>query len=470
MTIAIEFFGAARHVTGSKHLLHIGDRRLLLDCGMVQGPRSMANRRNRDLGGLDVDRVDAVVLSHAHIDHSGSLPRLVKLGYRGAIHCTEATKDLLGAMLPDSANIQESDARYLRKRGHAPGDVEPAYTQEDVEATLRQTQGHDYHERIEVLPHVFATFFDAGHILGSAIVLIEIEDGAAGPGEHLRVVFTGDLGRRGLPILRDPEPLPEADVLITESTYGNRRHEPVPDLERMLGEAVRKQMQDGGRILIPAFAVGRTQSVVMFLGNLMARGELPRQPIYVDSPLASKATKAVARHADLFDDEVRALLEQGRDPFYFDGVRYVADPEESKTLNGLRSGIIVAASGMCEGGRILHHLKVSLPRKEDAVVFVGFQAVGTLGRRLVDGVDKVRVFGERYAVNCSIISLGGFSAHADRDELLEHLDPLSGRLKHTFVVHGEETPAHAIADALEDRGGFGKVHVPVREDKFVLVP
>lgn len=431
---------------------------------MVQGPRRISSRRNRDLGGLDVDRVDAVVLSHAHIDHSGSLPRLVKLGYRGAIHCTEATADLLGIMLPDSAHIQAHDARYLSKRGR--DRVEPAYDHDDVDRTLKQTRGHRYGERFEVLPHVYVSFRDAGHILGSATVLVEIEEGAAGPGERARILFTGDLGRPGLPILRDPEPLPEADYVITESTYGNRTHEAVPDLERLLGDEVRRQMEDGGRVLIPAFSVGRTQAVVLFLSNLMQRGEIPRQPVYVDSPLATKATRVLAAHSDLFDDEAKAALDGGRSPF-FDGVRYVADVEESKSLNGLRSGIILAASGMCEAGRILHHLKVSLQRKEDAVLFVGFQAEGTLGRRLVSGHESVKVLGERYRVRCKVASLGGFSAHADRDELLEYLTPLATRARGVFVVHGEEEPARALADRLED-AGFAHVEVPVREDVFEL--
>ncbi len=459
MSIAIQFLGAARHVTGSKYLISINDKNVLLECGMVQGPREIANRANRNLP-LDPTKVDAVVLSHAHIDHSGSLPRLVKTGFDGAIHCTEATESLLGIMLPDSAHIQASDARYLARKGH---EVEPAYDIDDVKRTLRMTRGVPYYQRTEVLPGVSVEFLDAGHILGAAMVVLDLDDGQ----HQVRLSFTGDHGRKNLPILRDPDRLPPSEFVLTESTYGNRLHESQTDLEEALASVVNDEIRDHGRILIPAFSVGRTQSVVLFLGNLMARGAIPEIPIWVDSPLSTKATKVMARHPEVFDDETRAILESNRNPFFFDGVRYVADVEESRSLNDVREGVIVSASGMCESGRILHHLKRTIPRREDCVLMVGYQATGTLGRKLLDGYEQVRVLGDRLPVRCRVRAVGGLSAHADYNELMEHTDHLAAAAECVFVVHGEEDPAMIHADRLRD-AGFGNVEVPVRTQRFVL--
>lgn len=459
MTIALQFLGAARHVTGSKHLLIVNDKQILLDCGMVQGPRAIADQANRNLP-LDVGDLDAVVLSHAHIDHSGLLPRLSKLGFDGPIHCTSATASLIELLLADSAHIQASDARHLRKRGI---DYEPYYDQEDVDRTLRQCRGVGYHTRVEVCPEVTVEFLDAGHILGAAMVVLDVDDGA----HQMRICFTGDHGRKNLPILRDHERLPECDVLITESTYGDRLHESNPDMERMLGEIVRQEMADGGRILIPAFSVGRTQNIIMFLGKLMEEGKIPRIPVFVDSPLSKRATKVMAQYPELYDDATRSILEAGGSPFYFDGVRYIADVEESKSLNDVRTGVIVAASGMCEAGRILHHLERSVSRPADCVLMVGFQAESTLGRKLLDGYDEVKIYGQRHRVRCKVRSMGGFSAHADYQELVDSYGHLAPHLERTFVVHGEERPALTHADRLTDLG-FKNVEVPVKRQKFVL--
>lgn len=459
MGVSLTFLGAARHTTGSKHLLATGERSVLLDCGMVQGPRQIANARNRDLG-LAPRSLDAVVLSHAHIDHSGSLPRLVKLGYRGPIYCTEGTASLLGVMLADSAKIQTADAEHLRRRGHP---VEPIYDAGDVEGTMRQVRAIPYHAEVEVCAGVRARFTDAGHILGSAMVALDVDD----EGRRLRVAFTGDHGRKGLPILRDPEPVPEGDWLITESTYGDRKHEPTPDLEARLAGVVNEEVRDDGRILIPAFSIGRTQNVVMFLGQLIAAGRIPHLPIWVDSPLSQQATVVMSRHPELFDAETRAILAAGRSPFFFDGVRYVADVDESRALNDVRQGVIIAASGMCETGRILHHLQRSVGRPEDCVLLVGFQADGTLGRKLLDGWEQVRIFGERHAVRCRVRSMQALSAHADGDELLANSRHLAGKTRGVFVVHGEERAAAAHAERLRD-AGFANVAVPVREQEFTL--
>jgi metallo-beta-lactamase family protein len=455
MALAVEFLGAARHVTGSKHLLHIGERRVLLDCGLVQGPRRVADKANRNLPLRGGD-LDALVLSHAHIDHCGALPRLVKQGYDGPIWCTDATADMLRLMLMDSAHIQAQDARHLRKRGH---DVEPLYDADDVERTLRLVRSKPYYERFEVLPELQVEFLEAGHILGAAIVVLDLH----AENKKRRVVFTGDHGRKNLPILRDPDRLPECDVLITESTYGDREHEQQVDMMANLQRIIEEELHDGGRVLIPAFSVGRTQSVVLFLGQLMRDGALPKLPIWVDSPMSRTATQIMAKHPDLFDDESRDLLRAGHHPLFFDGVTYVESVDESKALNQERSGVIISASGMCESGRILHHLRQSLGKKQDCVLMVGYQAHGTLGRKLQQGDEAVNILGERYDVRCKVRTMAGLSAHADWRELLDNSKHLAGRCRQVFVVHGEDEPAETYADRLRDVG-FADVVVPSKHD------
>jgi metallo-beta-lactamase family protein len=458
MPVSIQFLGAARQVTGSKHLLTIDDKKVLLECGMVQGPRRISNKLNTELP-LDPSGIDAVVLSHAHIDHSGSLPRLVRMGYEGPIYCTDPTNSLLSIMLADSAHLQASDARYLSKKGHR---FEPAYDIRDVERTLRQVRALPYHQDFEVVPGVKGRFFDAGHILGSAQVVLEVQ---AKKG-NLTLGFTGDHGRRAMPILRPPEKLPPCNILISESTYGNRLHPENVDLEAELEKILQEELRDGGRVLIPAFAVGRTQNILFFLHKLMAAGRIPDMQVYVDSPMSTKATKMVARHRDVLNEEIRDMLSCGKNPF-FDGVRYVADVEESKNLNNVRQGVIISSSGMCEGGRVLHHLKQSLPRPEDCVLIVGYQAQGTLGRRLIEGHRYVSVFGERYRVRCKIRKMNGLSAHADWKELVGNLRHLAAHTRRVFVVHGEEDPAIMFREHLIDVG-FRQVHVPVYREQVRL--
>ncbi len=460
MALELQFLGAARHVTGTKHLLTVGTDRVLLDCGLVQGPRRVADEQNRKLpiAGRDVD---IVVLSHAHIDHCGALPRLVKDGFAGPIWCTEATADMLRMMLLDSAHIQAQDARHLRKRGH---DFEPLYDADDVERTLRLVKRVPYHRQFEVTKQLRVEFLDAGHILGAAIVVMDVD----ADGKRRRVVFTGDHGRKDLPILRDPDVMPECDVLITESTYGDRTHAPRVDTMAELARVIAEELHDGGRVVVPAFAVGRTQSVVLFLGQLMRDGTLPRLPIWVDSPMSKQATKIMRAHPDLFDAETRALLKSGHDPFFFDGVTYVADVEESKSLNQQRSGVVVAASGMCEAGRVLHHLSQTLGRREDCVLMVGYQAQGTLGRRLLDGQKTVTIFGEPHDVRCKVRSIPGLSAHADHVELMDASRHLAGRCKQVFVVHGEDEPAEAYAAHLREHG-FRDVRVPAKYERHEIL-
>jgi metallo-beta-lactamase family protein len=459
MTIELQFLGAARHVTGTKHLLCINNKKVLLDCGLVQGPRKVADEANRNLpiGGGEVD---ALVLSHAHIDHCGAIPRLVKDGFSGPIFCTDATADMLQMMLMDSAHIQAQDARHLRKRGH---DFEPLYDQEDVERTLRLVQPRPYHEQFQVLPELRVEFLDAGHILGSAIVVMDVDNGH----KQRRIVFTGDYGRKDLPILRDPEPLPECDALITESTYGDRIHELRPDMMAELGRIITEEQHDGGRVLIPAFSVGRTQSVVLFLGQLIRDGVLDKLPIYVDSPMSRNATAIMAKHPDLFDADTTALMKSGHNPLFFEGVTYTEDVAQSKALNEVKTGVIISASGMVESGRILHHLKTTVGRKEDCVLIVGYQAHGTLGRRLLNGESPIRIFGNSYDVHCKVRSMQGFSAHADWRELMAAERPLQERCKQVFVVHGEDDPAEAFARRLRS-AGFGDVVVPSKYERHEI--
>jgi metallo-beta-lactamase family protein len=459
MQVSLQCFGAARQVTGSKHLLQIGERRVLLDCGLVQGPRAIADQQNRELP-FPAGSIEAVVLSHAHVDHSGSLPQLVSQGFAGPIHCTPATADLAALLLEDSARIQAQDAAHLARRG---GEFEPYYDVAAVERTRRRFVRHSYRTPFELLPGIGCEFFDAGHILGSSMPVLRIDAG----GPSLRIAFTGDHGRRGLPILRDPERLPEVDYLITEATYGDRLHEPRPQTLEALARIVDEEARDGGRILIPAFAVGRTQVLLHAFAQLVAAKRIPPQRIWVDSPLATKATQLVARYPELHDRELRSLIESGHDPFFPDGVRYVASADESKELNGLRSGVVIAASGMLEAGRILHHLDHSIGRPEDCVVALGFMAEGTLGRKLVDGLEHVRIFGERRAVRCKVRTLPGFSAHADWQELLASFAHLVPVVRRVFVVHGEELPAARFRDRLES-AGFRDVAVPVFRQRFDL--
>ena len=459
MVLELQFLGAARHVTGTKHLLRVGDKQVLLDCGLVQGPRRIAEEQNRKLPIRGRD-VDVVVLSHAHIDHCGALPRLVKDGFAGPIWCTDATADMLRMMLLDAAHIQGQDARYLRKRGH---EVEPLYDEQDVQRTLRLVRPVPYHTPFDVTDALRVEFLDAGHILGAAIVVMDVDS----DNKRRRIVFTGDHGRKNLPILRDPDPIPECDVLITESTYGDRTHELRVDMMAELARIVAEELHDGGRVIVPAFAVGRTQAVVLFLGQMMRDGTLPRLPIHVDSPMSREATRIMRAHPDLFDAETRTLLKSGHDPFFFDGVNYVADVAESKALNQLRTGVIVAASGMCEAGRVLHHLKQSVGRPEDCVLMVGYQAHGTLGRRLLDGQTRVNILGEPHDVRCKVRSMPGLSAHADWRELMTASRHLAGRCRQVFVVHGEDEPAEAYAGRLRN-AGFRDVQVPSKYDRVEI--
>jgi metallo-beta-lactamase family protein len=467
----ITFYGAARTVTGSQHLLEVNGRRILLDCGLYQGPRHESTDRNRNLP-FDASTVDTLVLSHAHIDHSGNIPNLVKSGFTGDIVATSATRDLCSIMLRDSAKIQESDVAYLnkkRRRDNLPP-LEPIYTMADALASLKQFIGINYERPYQVAPGITLTFYDAGHVLGSALVVLDIAD--AGHGRPARVVFTGDLGRANRPILNDPVFLDRADVLIMESTYGDREHPDDVDTDHRLEEIIRDTVKQGGKVIVPAFAIGRTQELVYRLNNLVERRDLPPNlQVYVDSPLAIDATAVFRAHPEAYDADIAEVLvsDRDRDPFGFAMMRYTRSPEESKELNFLRQpAVIISASGMAETGRILHHLKNNIEDPRSTVLITGFQAPETLGRRLVDGHKRVKIFGEDYDVRARVLSLNGLSGHADRSELLAWAKRLQPPPGHTFLVHGEPDAAFALADSLRNQLGFGNVHVPEMGQKFTV--
>jgi metallo-beta-lactamase family protein len=449
----LTFYGAARTVTGSQHMIEVNNHRILLDCGLYQGRRSEAYERNLNLP-FDPHTVDVMVLSHAHMDHSGNIPNLVKSGFRGDIYCTYATRDLCAAMLMDSAHIQEKDVEYVNKRHRHSTEppVQPLYTQADAAHSMNAFVTQSYERPRTIAPGVSLTFLDAGHMLGSAIVILDIEDQQAH--RDYRLVFSGDLGRKGIPIIRDPQTVDGADILIMESTYGNRLHPPYEDEEKRLERIIGETYKRGGVTLIPAFAVGRTQQLVLSLHQLAAKGDIPHMPIFVDSPLAIDVTAVYRLHPECYDDEIRAFIVQGsrRDPFGFSDLTYTRTTEESKALNFLREpAIIIAASGMMEAGRILHHLKNHLDDPRTTVLVVGWQAENTLGRKLVEGEKTVRIFGEEHQNNARVEVLNGFSGHADRNELLGWVEAMKDKPKRTFLVHGELENALALQSGLQEQ-------------------
>jgi metallo-beta-lactamase family protein len=462
MTLRLTFHGAAGQVTGSMHLLEAAGARILLDAGLFQGHRAEAHALNLNLP-FDARRIDGVILSHAHIDHSGRLPLLVSHGFHGPIYATAATRDLCAVMLPDAAHIQEKDAEFLARRGKVGPESEPLYTMADAVAVQDLMVGMPYRRAHHLRKYMAFEFTDAGHILGSASVDLRLMEGAG----H-RLVFSGDIGREGLPIIRDPDPpAGPVDTLIVESTYANRDHESVTDAEERLGEMVRRIAGRGGKLLIPSFAVGRTQELVYGLHQLFRAGKIPGLPIYVDSPLAVDATQVFRLHPDLFD-RGEQMIEKTTALFDFPLVQYVRDVQESKKLNTLNGpAIIIAASGMAESGRILHHLANRIGDHKAMVLFVGFQGENTLGRRIQDGAKTVKILGEEYPVRAEIETIGGYSAHADRTELRGWLRKLGGPIRRAFVVHGEAEAARAMAEILRVEG-VREVTIPRQGESFDL--
>ncbi len=462
----IQFLGAVRTVTGSMHRLEVNGRSILLDCGLYQGRRSESWERNRRFA-FDPAQIHALVLSHAHIDHSGNIPSLTRAGFDGNIHTTAATRDLCAAMLRDSAHIQEQDAAYMSRKRQARGEppVEPLYTIADATASLGCFTSLSYGRSFAPAPGVTGVFVDAGHILGSAITTLDLVEGE----RRLRLAYSGDLGARQQPILRDPALVRDVDVLIVESTYGNRTHETPQEALSRLEQIVNEAWQRGGKLIVPAFAVGRTQTLVYQLHQLMLHRDIPNLPIYVDSPLAINVTEVFRLHPECYDDEAAHFVTSSGDPFGFGRLRYVRTVEESKELNFMREpAIIISASGMAEAGRILHHLKNNIPDPRNTVLLVGYQAQNTLGRKIQEGRPEVPILGEMVPLRAHVETVSGFSAHADRDGLLKWVQAVRGeRLRQVYVVHGEDEEAEGLAEALKGLGGLD-VRLPQPEETFEL--
>ena len=448
----IEFVGGAGTVTGSSYIIKDEDFAIMVDCGMFQGKRELVERNQLHLI-YDPPRIDCMVLTHAHIDHSGLIPKLVKEGFFGNIYATKPTVDLCSIMLPDSGHIQEMEIKWVNKRNKKLGRPleEPLYTVEDAESALDNFVPVNYGEIIQIHPRVEIRFRDAGHILGSSFVEMWIDE----KGKKTKVVFSGDLGPTNQAIIKDPELLEDADIVLIESTYGNRLHKNKEDTYVEFKEILNESINNNGNIVIPAFAVERTQEIIYSLNNLFNNGEIPRIPVYIDSPLAISATQIFRDNPQCYDEEMRKLINSGDNPLDFENLNLVKSVEESKLLTKEAKGsIIISASGMCTAGRIRFHLQSNLYKPESNIIFVGFQAQGTLGRRLVDGAKQVRIYGEDIAVNAKIHTLGGFSAHADREGLLKWLSTNNNPKAKIFVVHGEEDSSSEFAQSIIDEFGI----------------
>lgn len=453
------------------HQLSVAGREYLLDCGMFQGRRQEARQRN-SRPPMPPEGLEAIFLSHAHIDHSGVLPVFAKRGFAGPIYTSPATVDLCEPMLADSAFLQEKDAEYLNRRvwkrrallgaGEPDGPVEPIYTVEDAAHVQPLFRRVLLHTPTAVNDDIEYETFEAGHLLGSTTMLLNLRES----GKNVRLAFSGDVGRPDLPIIQDPEPCPECDFLILESTYGDRLHKSIERVEVKLEEIVRRTAARGGKIIVPAFAVGRTQQLILLLHDLADRKAIPDIPVFVDSPLAIKATNVYQAHAEIYDSETLRHLEDGHNPFTFGRIKYVESAEDSKALNDLRGPmIIIASSGMCEAGRILHHLKNNISSARNTILITGFQAEHTLGRRILEGDPEVKIFGDPYRVRAEVHKLNELSGHADQSGLLKWIEPVARGIHRIFLVHGELPAQQALAVAIKERFG-AEVTIPARGDTF----
>ncbi|MCG3136520.1 MAG: Ribonuclease [Phycisphaerae bacterium] len=454
------FHGAAGEVTGSMHMLNVQNHWIALDCGLFQGRRAESETKNRSWP-MAPSKIEAVVLSHAHIDHTGRLPKLVHDGFDGPIFCTPATRDLCSLMLMDSAHIQQEDIKYVNKKrakNHLPP-VEALYTEEDARQVIRLMQGISYDRTFSVLQGIHARFVEAGHMLGSAGIFLEWEQ----EGHADTLYFTGDVGRPNKPILRDPAPFPLARTVICESTYGHQITESVDHAQEELVSTVKRTWNRGGKVITPAFSVGRTQTLVYFLQEAMSRGDLPGMPIFVDGPLATQASEIFRMHPDCYDAQALDLIKHTGGLFNTSGGTFIEHVEESKTLNDRRDPcIIIAASGMCEAGRIRHHIKNNIENPKNTLLLAGYQAVNTLGRKLADGAKTISLFNETFQVNAEIIQLHGFSGHADQADLLKYLAPCASHTETLFLVHGELMPANTLAGKAREVG-FWQVKIAERD-------
>jgi metallo-beta-lactamase family protein len=461
----IHFLGAAGTTTGSMHLLETAGGRILLDCGLFQGHRKEAFERNRQLP-LDARALSACILSHAHIDHSGNLPTLARRGFRGPIYATPATVDLCDIMLRDSAHLQVRDVEYVNKRRRREGKhpFEPLYVLADVERVMRQFVPVPYERATALEGGLTFTFHDAGHILGSALTRLHVQEN----GTTHRLLFTGDLGRKDTPILRDPVVVQDVETVITESTYGGRFHPPGRDIAAKLRDLINGVCAERSKLVIPAFSVGRTQQLVYFLEELYTGREICELPVYVDSPLSTRATEVHRRHPECYDQETLDRVHHGENPFSFPRLRFITEVAESKALNGQPGPmVILSASGMCEGGRILHHLANTIESPRNIILFVGYQAESTLGRYLIEGHSTVRIYGEEHRVRARIAKINALSGHADHNEILAYFRAMKTAPRRAFVVHGEPAPAQAVAAGLRDLG-IPEVTVPQPSQEFTL--
>jgi metallo-beta-lactamase family protein len=442
----ITSYGAAGGVTGSKHLLETNGHKILFDCGMFQGHRNETAERNRKLP-FDPNELDAIVLSHAHIDHSGILPLLARHGYQGRIFTTPATRDLCAVMLLDSAHIQENDAQWLSKKNQS--FIPPLYTDVDVRGIMRRFISIPYDIRIEVVSGVHVTFKDAGHILGSSMLLTEFEEN----GKHRTFIYSGDIGRKNMPILKDPWEPNDADAVVMESTYGDRDHKPIETLDAELADTIVRTHDRGGKIIVPTFALERAQEFIYALKRLEMANRIPEMPVFVDSPLTVNVTEVFRLHTDSFDDDFRTLIEESGDPFQLRHIEYIRDVKASMRLNGLKKPcIILSASGMCEFGRILHHLRNNIQDKRNTICIIGFQAKNTLGRRIVERQPEVKIFGLKHRLLAEVKVFNALSAHAGRTELIEFGKRFKNRAEKVLLVHGEPEAMTALKTGLEAEG------------------
>ena len=467
MEIKLKFLGAAQNVTGSRHMLEANNTRLLIDCGLYQ--ERHLRERNWDPFVIEPETIDAVLLTHAHLDHCGLLPKLVKEGFKGKIYCTTATAEIAQIILLDSAHIQEEDAEYKRKRhkkesrkGKYP--EVPLYTTADAEACLPLFSPVNYREAIPLGDGVEATFYDAGHVLGSSVIRTKVRQDA----DERIIIFSGDMGRPDRPIVCDPTVFDEADYVLIESTYGDRVHQRCENVKKSIAQVINSTKQAGGKIIVPSFALERTQEILYYLNELLLAGAIPKLKVFLDSPMANKITKVFQKHPEMYDQQMTELMINHESPFRFPGLKMVQTTAESKSLNDMRGTfLVIAGSGMCTGGRIKHHLVNYISDPKNTIMFVGYQAVGTLGRTIVEGHKEVRILGEKRSIKAKIVQVHGFSAHADRDELFDWLTNLKKAPKGVFVVHGEAESAKAFGDYVREKTGW-KVTVPAYQDEIVL--
>jgi len=467
MQIRLKFLGAAQNVTGSRHLLEANDTSLLVDCGLYQERQLRA--RNWEPFPIAADSIDAVLLTHAHLDHCGFLPKLVRDGFKGNIYCNAATAEIAKIILLDSAHLQEEDAQYKRRRHEREGrkgpyPEVPLYTTADAEACFPLFSPVRYREAIQLGEGVEATFYDAGHILGSSIIRAKVRQ----DGQERIILFSGDIGRPDRPIVCDPTVFDRADYVLIESTYGDRVHKNTEDIKRLISKVINSTKKAGGNIIVPSFALERSQDVLYYINELLLENSISPLMVFLDSPMAAKITEVFQHHPELFDEEMAEFVNQHKSPFNLPGLKVVGSTEESKAINHIRGTVmVIAGSGMCTGGRIKHHLVNNITRPETTIMFVGYQAIGTLGRQIVDGARKVRILGQKYKVKAKVVRIHGFSAHADRDELLNWLRELEAAPRGVFVVHGEAESAKAFGNYIRKKTGWD-VTVPGYEDEAVL--